>query len=219
MNINQLPQLVINKYLTFTKQNKIIISEYNNNFKIISIKTKPYWKLLFKDDKNYYKIFYEDMDDREFKKIFKMDKTTKKLKVKYVPIVVEKYNILDTFRLAIENKFFDNIAIVKNFIKDDDKYIGYVYPICKNVEEKNYVGDKFNQLYNNLCKNINRTNIIYTDLYYENMVEFDNKFYLIDLDSLANLKKINFKDMYKRYSNLSFSYKDFIIKQFYTSNI
>lgn len=217
ININQLPQIVIDKYLSYTKRDEKIKSIWDKSFEIISIRTNPYWKILFKDDENYYKIFYDTISEPKFKKVFQRDKKTRKIKINNIPIKTENFKILEVFNLAIKENFFNDITIVKNFIKDGDTYVGYVYPKCEKTDI-NMDSKEFKGLYEKLCKNVKTTKIIYTDLYYSNIVKYNNKLYLIDLDSLLKLEKNNLNKFCKRYDTLPFYYKNFIIQLFYRLN-
>lgn len=190
MNIYQLPQIIIDKYFLQIKKSPPI-SNWEGEFKILSVRTNPYWRALFKDDKYVYKIFFDD-------------------------------KIVNLFNLAIEKNFFKDITIVEKYIKYGDKYIGYVYPICHKITTLHLSQeiifnldkqpDKFKDLYAKLTHNTKSTKIFYTDLYYTNIVEYDNKYYLIDMDSLSYLNNNTLTTIDKKYSTLPTFYINFIKK-------
>ena len=191
MNIYQLPQIVIDKYFQQIKNLPEKPSNWNKKFEILSIRTNPYWRILFKDEEYVYKIFNDD-------------------------------KIITLFNLAIEKDFFKNITKVEKYIKYNDKYIGYMYPICEKVNDLHLSQDlifnlekqplKFKDLYYQLEKNSESAKIFYTDLYYTNIVQSDDKYYLIDIDSLAYLNNNTLTTIDKKYSTLPTFYVNFIKK-------
>ena len=208
MDITELPQKIIDKYLTYKKRTDIkLISKWGDKeYKILSVRDNPYWRILFVTEiekkKYIYKIFYDNVNNEKLK----------------------KYNIVDTFTLAVKNNYFKKTSLVKNYIKDGNRYIGYVYPMCNRVnslrrrDTSNRLADlkyqprAFENLYKILCAETARTKIAFTDLYYTNIVEKDKKMYLIDLDSLINLRNSTPKMIYDRYDTLPYYYKGYIIQ-------
>lgn len=192
MYIYQLPQIIIDKYFKQINQIPPKSTWNKENIDILSNRTNPYWRIIFKDQSLIYKIFDND-------------------------------EIITLFNLAIKRNFFDNITKVKSYIQHNDKYIGYVYPICKEVTDLHLSQDilfnlskqphKFKQLYQNLIQNIKLSKIFYTDLYYTNIVEYDNEYYLIDIDSLSYLNNNTLTTIDKKYTTLPIFYKNFIKKQ------
>lgn len=191
IHIYQLPQNIIDTYFKQIKHDNPPQSTWKGKFEILSNRTNPYWRILFKDEFFIYKIFHN-------------------------------HQIITLFNLAIERNFFDNITKVKNYIEYDGKFIGYVYPICKEVIDLHLSQDiifnlekqphKFKELYCKLQENAKSAKIFYTDLYYTNIVEYDNKYYLIDIDSLAYLNNNTLTTIDKRYSTLPTFYINFIKK-------
>lgn len=205
MNLSHLPQKVIDYYLKYRNQNKQIKSTWNGGeFKITSIREKPYYRILFMDhDKKFiYKIFHDNLTESKFK----------------------QYNIVNTFNLAVQKDFFKDIALVQDYIKYEGKCIGYIYPICNKVSglrlrdtssrlaDLKYQPQEFENLYKKLCRNVSRSKIGFTDLFHTNIVEKNKRMYLIDLDSLLDLKKANTKVICQRYDTLPLYYKNFLIK-------
>lgn len=188
MDISELPQIIIDKYFLQIKKDSNIQSTSTTPFHIMSIRKNPYWRLLFKDSYYIYKIF--DNDD-----------------------------IIPLFNIAIENHFFSDITLIQNYIKYNDKYIGYVYPICDKVNNlhlsQNIIynfdkqPDKFKDLYKKLEINVKTCNIFYTDLYYTNIMQYRDKYYLIDIDSLAYLNNTTIDT---KYSTLPVFYINFLKK-------
>ena len=70
ININELPQDIIDQYLNYTKQKKTIISTWNESYSILSTRTNPYLQILFKTEDYYYKIFHDMISEPKFKKVF-----------------------------------------------------------------------------------------------------------------------------------------------------
>lgn len=204
MDLSHLPQKVINRYLQERKINKEIQSTWNGDFHIINIRDNPYFRILFTDHDNkfVYKIFHDNTTNPKFR----------------------RYNIIDTFNLAVKNNFFQDIALVQDYIKFEGKYIGYIYPICNKVNnlrlrdtvsrlaDLKYQPIKFEELYKKILKNVSRTKIAFTDLFHTNIVEKNGKYYIIDLDSVVNLKSVDIKTIYQRYDTLPSYYKVFLTK-------
>lgn len=193
MDISELPQTVIDKYFLQIKTNSNNIqSKWTTSFQIISIRNNPYWRLLFKDSDYIYKIFDNDI-------------------------------IIKLFNIAIEKNFFDGIAKIENYIKYNGKYVGYVYPICDKVENLHLSqeiifnlekqANEFKDLYKKLEKNTKSAKIFYTDLYYTNIVKYEDQYYLIDIDSLSYLNNNTLTTIDKKYTTLPIFYKNFIKKQ------
>lgn len=206
MNLSELPQIMIDSYFSYQNKNSQLKSTWNKNFEIINSSDYPYFRFLIKDDKFIYKIFYDNLKDFE----------------------LQQYNIIETFNYAINQNFFENIALIDKLISFENKYIGYVYPICEKVEHLfsiqrttgkmkylNQQPEEFITLYSKLKTNILETKIGYTDLYPSNIVKKDNQMYIIDLDSITNLNKISIKKFQKRYGNLPEYYIKFINKILY----
>ena len=133
-------------------------------------------------------------------------------------ILLLNYLILQQKRI-----FFDGIAKIENYIKYNGKYVGYVYPICDKVENLHLSqeiifnlekqANEFKDLYKKLEKNTKCAKIFYTDLYYTNIVKYEDQYYLIDIDSLSYLNNNTLTTIDKKYTTLPIFYKNFIKKQ------
>ena len=159
---------------------------------------------VIKDDKYFYKIFAEKENC--------------------------SYKIINNFNKAVKCNFFNDITLVKKYIKYNGKYIGYVYPICdmnnglkikrtnKRIDILFKQPDEFKVLYRKLCNKVYDTGIAYTDLYYTNIVKYDNILYLIDLESVVYLKDIMPEVFDKKYTTLPVYYMKFVKRLLYKKN-
>ena len=84
----------------------------------------------------------------------------------------------------------------------NNQYIGYCS--VKMNEIKIYEEEKFNNLVERLIIQYEKTGLIFTDLtintkYKSNIMEYNNKYYIIDLESVCD------KDTYLKYRKLRFN--------------
>jgi len=172
--LKNLPQNILNKYFNSLKQECKVHSDISD-VKIHTEIGPPtqycHWRLLYKDNKYFYKIFnYYDSALPDF-----MDST--------------KYDIV--FKLAIETNFYDNISLVEDFIYDNinNRYIGYKYPIINEIQ--NIDNKKAINLIERISKQTKITNIVYTDLVYHNILEYNNQYYIIDLETVTTIDVYN----------------------------
>ena len=211
MELEDLPQPMIDSFLNYQKKSLDVESKWNteNKYEDVQMAVAPYFRYLIKDEKYVYKIFYDNM----------------------VHPKIRKYRIIETFNIAVNKGFFEDIAIIEKFISYRNQFIGYVIPICETVENNFrmkrtlsqmsdliYQPEEFQKLYSKLKENVIKTNIAYTDLMPNNIIQFENKYYLIDLDSLVNLEKINVNTFHSRYGTLPYFYNKFIYGLLYRQN-
>lgn len=195
LTLKDLPQNIINKYCR-SKNVKSIISDK----KSININ-----KIIFETTKNYshYRIIYENNG-----LIFKLINFNNSCLDIFLSQT--KYNIF--FKKAIYNNFYSTIALINNFIYDNvnEEYIGYC--AFKLNEIKKYDEKKFNDLVDRLVKQFKLTNLVFTDLtingkYKSNVMEYNDKYYIIDLESVCDIdtyikyKNVRFKNNNKYYEN------------------
>lgn len=205
IKIEELPEEIVCCYNKIKKTNyKGIKSTHKIKYKEIK---RPYWRLRYNDEKYYYKLIF-----------FDNDKFNKQVRVN------------EAFKKAIDCNFFVDLALVDNYIYDskNDLVIGYKYPklnLTKDIKSKNvktsksYINDNFNNmtekfinLYNILLDKIKEHSIVYTDLTISNIVEKDNRYYLIDLDSVSFVNICNNKKILtERYKPLPQFYKKFLL--------
>ena len=191
MNLSELPQSIIDRFFEFQHLPHDIKSRWTKKYYLIQSSNIPYFRIIFKDDKYIYKIFY--------------DKT-----------------IINAFNTAIERNFFNNIAIIKNFITYNNQKIGYVtqvFDMAQGIKMKRTVkmiskledqSPEFINLYDRICQNIVKTNIAYMDIYPTNIVKYQKKFYIIDLDSVIDLNKTKMSTIDNGYGSLPPYYIEFI---------
>lgn len=206
MDLSQLPQNMIDTFLNYKNDISKINSTWIGDFSIISVSKNPYFRYSIKNNKYVYKIFYE---------------------------TELNYNIIQTFTRAKDRGFFDDITIIDKFIKYNNEIIGYVYPLCEIVSSKFKMKrtinkmtnlfdqpEKFKILYRKLCDKIKETKIAYTDLYPSNIVKYQDNYYLIDLDSLIDLRDTSVKEFHNKYGGSTPDfYSKFINKILYKQNI
>ena len=202
MDLSELPQKIINKYFQTKNITSFLKSKWNKDYKIMSTRFEPYFRILFQDNEFVYKIFHDNIEHQKF----------------------SKYKIIDTFNLAIKKDFFKDITIVEKYISFKGKYIGYVYPICNltnklkihkttnTIRPLKFQPDIFINLYKKIQHNTIKTMIGFTDLYPNNIIEFQGQMYIIDLDSVADLHIITRKILDERYNTLPDYYRMFLIK-------
>ena len=191
MNLSELPQTIIDRFFECQGKSHNIKSSWAKKFKLIQSSSSPYFRIIIKDDNYVYKIFYDE-------------------------------NILETFNTAVEKNFFNDIALIENFIEYDNQKIGYVtrifdmvggfkmYKTINRISKLKYQPKEFIELYHLICRNVIQTRIAYVDIYPTNIVKYQNKFYIIDLDSLINLDKTNETIINNGYGTLPTYYIKFI---------
>jgi hypothetical protein len=201
MQLSQLPQSMIDAFFKYQNKPVNFVSEWNKKYELVQTSNVPYFRYIIKDDDFYYKIFWDNTSHPK----------------------IRKYRIIETFNHAVNRGFFDNIALVDRYIKLGNTIIGYVYPQCEKVTDKFkmkrtvnrmdelfFQPDEFKTLYRQIRNNIENTGIAYTDLYPTNIVQYDNKYYIIDLDSLVNLDKISVNTINERYGSLPLFYSKYL---------
>lgn len=184
--LTDLPQNIVNKYCKSKKIN-IIKSNHQsvNDDKIIfeTVKNYSHYRIIYEDNEKIYKLinFYDTCLD-----IF---------------LSQTKYNTF--FTKAIENNFYSTVALVNNYIYDktNKQYIGYC--AVKLNQIKNFDQEKFNDLVYRLVNQFKLRNLVYTDLtintkYKSNVMEYNDKYYIIDLESICDM------ETYKKYKNIRF---------------
>ena len=130
-------------------------------------KKKCYMRLLYNDNKYFYKIFnYYESCLPNFMQLVKYDKV--------LPI-------------AIKENFYNNITLVDSFIYDNinERIIGYKYPILNPISSLN--SDKYKDLITRITEQTKKTNIVYCDLVPQNIMEYNDRYYIIDLDTVTTL--------------------------------
>ena len=200
--LENLPQNIVNKYFVSLKQNCILntgIPNIKDTSIIHEIGNKSsrshysHYRIIYKDNNFIYKIInFYDSSIKEFLK-------------------ETKYDVM--FHQSIHNNFYDNISLVSNFIYDkiNNRYIGYKYPIMNHIKKINT--KKLDDLINRLVEQYKKTNIMYCDLVYHNIMEYNNKYYIIDLETVTDIstyKKFHtkwFKNNNKTYESLVFLHK------------
>jgi hypothetical protein len=184
IHLTDLPQNIVNKYCE-SKKIKSVITNHE------SINTN---KILFETTKKYshYRIIYEN-NNLIFKLINFNDTSLD------VFLSQTKYDVF--FKKAINNNFYNTIALINNFIYDkiNDEYIGYC--AFKLNDIKKYDERKFHDLVDRLVKQFKLTNLVFTDLtintnYKSNVMEYNDKYYIIDLESVCDMETyIKYKDI------------------------
>lgn len=186
INLKDLPNNILNIYFKSLKQECPIVTDFSD-VKIhtfVEGKKACYMRLLYKDDKYFYKIFnYYDSCLPNFMQLTKYDKV--------LPI-------------AIKKNFYNNITLVDSFIYDNinDRIIGYKYPILNPIS--NIDKYKYQDLIIRITEQTKKTNIVYTDLVPQNIMEYNDKYYIIDLECVTTL------DVYRQ--------KNVRLKHFITNN-
>lgn len=184
INLENLPQNIVDKYCKSKNMNSV-----NTSHKSIDQK-----KILFETTKKYshYRIIYENKCS--ILKLINFNDTCLDIFLSQV-----KYDIF--FKKAIENNFYNTISLVNNFIYDsiNDEYIGYC--TVKMEEIKKYDEIKFKDLVNRLVNQYKETDLVFTDLtintkYKSNVMEYKDKYYIIDLESVCDMETyIKYKDL------------------------
>lgn len=182
--LTDLPQNIVNKYCKSKKINMIKSSQK-------SIKDN---KIIFETVKNYshYRIIYEN--NNQIYKLINFHDTCLDIFLSQT-----KYNKF--FTQAIENNFYNTIALINNFIYDkiNGEYIGYSAFKLNHI--KKYDQRKFHDLVDRLVNQFKLTNLVFTDLtintnYQSNVMEYKNKYYIIDLESVCDMETyIKYKDI------------------------
>ena len=187
--LTDLPQNIVNKYC---KSKKIKMIKSNQK----SIKDD---KIIFEAVKGYshYRIIYEN--NNQIYKLINFHDTCLDIFLSQT-----KYNKF--FTQAIENNFYNTIALINNFIYDkiNDEYIGYC--TFKLNDIKKYDQRKFHDLVDRLVKQFKLTNLVFTDLTINtnksNVMEYKDKYYIIDLESVCDMETyIKYKDIRFRTNN------------------
>lgn len=189
LGLNNLPQNIVDKYCK-SKNIKII----NTNNESISDD-----KILFETTSHkysHYRIIYEN--NGLIYKLIDFSNTTLQIFLSQT-----KYNIF--FSDAIEKNFYSTIALIDKFIYDklNKNYIGYCGIKLNKI--KKFDENKFNDLVERLISQYKKTGLIFTDLtttYKSNVMEYNNKYYIIDLESVCD------KETYLKYKDIRFKYNN-----------
>ena len=172
ITLNELPNNVLDIYFENLNQKNPLKTDISDvifpKTGELSIKTGPYLRLVYKKGDFFYKIFnfYESKHPH------------------FIPSVC--YDII--FPYAIKANFFDNITLVDSFIYDDinKRIIGYKYPILNPIKELD--NNKYNDLLRRIIIQTKKTNVVYTDLVPHNIMEFEDKYYIIDLETVTSIE-------------------------------
>ena len=95
--------------------------------------------------------------------------------------------------------------MIDKFIYDklNKNYIGYCGIKLNKI--KKFDENKFNDLVERLISQYKKTGLIFTDLtttYKSNVMEYNNKYYIIDLESVCD------KETYLKYKDIRFKYNN-----------
>tara|TARA_B110000444_G_scaffold178245_1_gene166920 strand:+ start:4908 stop:5498 length:591 start_codon:yes stop_codon:yes gene_type:complete len=171
IKLNSLPNNVLNLYFNGLKPNDLI-TNYNPDVEIYIHRSakqgSAFTKIIWKSDNFFYKIFnFYDTQHPHFMPSVCYDKI---------------------FPCAIKKNFFDNITLVDSFIYDDinKRVIGYKYPILNTITKMDK--NKYNDLLKRIIIQTRKTNIVYADLVPQNVMEFENKYYIIDLETVTSIE-------------------------------
>tara|TARA_Y100001970_G_scaffold269111_1_gene361187 strand:- start:125 stop:721 length:597 start_codon:yes stop_codon:yes gene_type:complete len=172
ITLNELPNNVLDIYFkSLNKKNPLKTD--NSKVKLVlpkcqKIERIPYLRLVYKKGNFFYKIinFYNNSCP-EFIKLYQYDKI---------------------FKLAIEKNFYENIALIDNFIYDNinHRIIGYKSPVLNKINQINK--EKYIDLVKRVIIQTKKYNIVYTDFLPQNIMEYKNTYYLIDLESVTSLE-------------------------------
>ena len=178
ITLNELPNNVLDIYFKNLNQKNPLKTDISNVKLWLpacqKIETIPYLRLVYKKGNFFYKIFnfYNKSQVPEFIKLYQYDKI---------------------FKLAIEKNFYENIALIDNFIYDhiNHRIIGYKSPVLNKINKIN--NKKYIDLVKRVIIQTKKNNIVYTDFISQNIMEYNNAYYLIDLESVTLL------DIYKKH--------------------
>lgn len=102
------------------------------------------------------------------------------------------------FEEAFKKDFYSNVSLIKDIIINENGIVGYVNYKGKSITYESLNIDKLNNLIDRLYEKSKLTNIIYIDFTITNIVEHNDKYYIIDLEpvvdfnNLPNIKNIKF---------------------------
>jgi hypothetical protein len=182
IKLNSLPDNVLNLYFNGLKPKNLITND-NPDVEIYMHSSGKqgcaFTKILWKSDKYFYKIFnFYETNHPHFMPSVCYDKI---------------------LPCAIKNNFFDNISLVDSFIYDDinKRVIGYKCPILNTIKKMDK--NKYIDLLKRIIIQTKKTNIVYTDLVPQNVMEFENKYYIIDLETVTSLETYKNSNIRNRY--------------------
>ena len=100
----------------------------------------------------------------------------------YYKIWEKEYVHADNFKAVMDNNIYDNELILNFYgiIFDKEKNCRGYITFKSEISKKNLC--ELPLLFNNLKKNIERTNYVCSDLSSKNIVNYNNQYCLIDLD-------------------------------------
>jgi len=177
ITLNELPNNVLDIYFKNLNQ-KNPLKTANLDVKFFSkrnqpreIITSPFLRLVYKKGNSFYKIF----------NLYKKSELLK----------MTQYDKI--FKLAIEKNFYENIALIDNFIYDhiNKRIIGYKSPALNQINKINI--KKFLDLVKRVTIQTKKYNIVFTDFISQNIMEYKDTYYIIDLESVTSL------DIYKKH--------------------
>lgn len=98
----------------------------------------------------------------------------------------------NNFKNAYQLNFYEDISLLKETIVDNNhNIIGYINYKGTEINYQSLNINKLNDLINRIYNNTLKTNIIYIDFTITNIVEYENKYYLVDLEPTCNINEIN----------------------------
>jgi len=177
ITLNELPNNVLDIYFKNLNQKNPLKTDipdvkfFRKRNQTREIITSPFLRLVYKKGNSFYKIF----------NLYKKSELLK----------MTQYDKI--FKLAIEKNFYENIALIDNFIYDhiNKRIIGYKSPALNQINQINK--EKYIDLVKRVVIQTRKYNIVYTDFIPQNIMEYKNAYYLIDLESVTSL------DIYKKH--------------------
>ena len=102
-------------------------------------------------------------------------------------------------------QFLQQVSLIEDVIEDEHGHIlGYVTPKCKSISYATNDKHKYNDLIDRVAKACHDFNVAYIDFNVHNVVEKDNRYYLIDLEAsipVPNLPQIPKLDYILEYND------------------
>ncbi len=96
------------------------------------------------------------------------------------------------FEETYKTSFYQEVSLLEDIITDDNgEIVGYITPKAKNVHFSTKDSSAYRDLINALINSSQKHQLVYLDLNMENIVEKDNRYYIVDLEPVIKVENLH----------------------------